>query len=397
MAVTVIDNARASGNTLLRNQKPDISSVLTKLMPYQTPLTQYMFFGQRKSKVVKNKVGKFEFMEDELLPHNLACLVNVTPTGDNLVFTPTNLENVKALKLYDIVLMESTGEQGWVISISGTDYTVAQMEDGEDQTATALTGITAGDNVKIIGNAQEEGSNGTNPRTTQVINNFNYLTIFEETIITTDRDEAGDEYANVDHTYQVEKKMLEMKTYFERNFMLALKAGFVTGADGKRRTYGKGLDGLISTNVTNYATLDEPTFFAHMRAVGLRGTGKKTHYAGGNQYYTLQDIVRAKIGNLPSLVKTPYGVKVMDFVYGDVETRLIHNPILDEGKSDTGFTVDEKYLTPRHMANDKKGSRKMRIRKNVQDNRSNTTETQLLADIGMELRYETAHGKLEKS
>ena len=60
--------------------------------------------------------------------------------------------------------------------------------------------------MKIIGNVQPEGSTGTTPRTVQVTNQSNYLSIFEETIITTDREEGGQEYASTDHIQLAEPK-----------------------------------------------------------------------------------------------------------------------------------------------------------------------------------------------
>lgn len=401
MALTIVQEARSTGNVNSQNQKPDISSVLTKIMPYQTPVTQYLFFGPRKSEVCTNAEGKFEYFEDELLPHNLTVLADVALTGDDLVFTAANLADVKALNLYTPVIMEETGEQGWVTDITSGSYTVSRMMDGEDTTVTALTALTlaAAADVKIIGGPiVEEGSTGTDPRTTQVIKQQNRLTIFEETIITTDREQAGAQYTPVKTAYQVKKKMLEMKMYLERWFSMGLVEGYITSATGgKRRTYGKGFKGLITTNVSNYASLDEDELFGHMKLVGAKGNGKKTHYAGSDQFYEIQDIVRAKIGNLDTPVTKTYGVKALEFLYADVELDLIHNPVYDSGYANTGFTIDQEYLRPRHMAPDEKGSRKFRMRRNVQENNANLTEVQLLADVGYELRFETAHGVLEKS
>jgi len=51
----------------------------------------------------------------------------------------------------------------------------------------------------------------------------------------------------------------------------------------------------------------------------------------------------------------------------------------------------------RYMADDKKGSRKFRVRSNTQDNDTNGTETEILMDIAVQVEFEKSHGKLYRS
>ena len=73
---------------------------------------------------------------------------------------------------------------------------------------------------------------------------------------------------------------------------------------------------------------------------------------------------------------------------------LIWNPMFDGKYENAGYTLDIDNVKMRFMADDKKGSRKGRIRPNTQDNDKNGTETEILFDVGLQLEKEVTHGKL---
>ena len=403
MAYTgVIDSVRSSVTALAANKKPDIDTVLKLIKPYQTPLMQWLFFSNKQSKVVTNKDAKFSWFEDEYLPHQTTvtatAAISLTSTY-YLNLTSSNCTDVSFFKVNDLVYLEATDELAFVSTrASSTDITLTKVH---ATIPTALTAIPAGSNgtyVKIIGSWNLENNEKVTSITTQEIEVFNYLTIFNEGIGSTGRDQAGQNYTDgKTHDEEVMKKMEEMKLMYERNFTFSNVAALTGTTTATKKTIGKGLKGFITSNVDTYSgAISEPVLDAHYDKVFAKGDMKRRSIVGNKLFAGISKIAKDKQGSFPSVIDGSYGGRINEYIHGLGDVTIVRSSLMDGKFANSMFTFQEDQLIPRHMANDKKGSRKFRIEANVETPGADRTETKLLADIGIQLDNQELAGYLSQ-
>lgn len=399
MAYTgVVSTVRSSATALAANTKPDIDSVLRLIKPYQTPLMQWLFFSNKQSKVVLNKNSKFSWFEDEYLPHQttVTAAVNLTSTY-YLNLTSSNCADVSFFKLYDLVYIEANDELAFVSTVtSSTDITLTKVH---ATIPTALTAIAAGDigsYVKIVGSWNLENNEKTTSLTTQEVEVYNYCTIFNEGIGSTGRDQAGENYTDgKTHDEEVMKKMEEMKLMYERNFLFSNVAATTGTTTATKKTIGKGLKGFFTSNAVSYAgAISEIGLDNFFSQVFAKGSQNRTFVVGNNLFNGIAKIAKDKQGSFPSVIDSSYGGRVNTYIHGMGDVKIVRNSLMDGKFANAGFIYQEDQIIPRHMGNDKKGSRKFRIEANVETPGADRTETKLLADIGLQVNNQELGGFL---
>lgn len=399
MAYTgVVSTVRSSATALAANTKPDIDSVLRLIKPYQTPLMQWLFFSNKQSKVVLNKNSKFSWFEDEYLPHQttVTAAVNLTSTY-YLNLTSSNCADVSFFKLYDLVYIEANDELAFVSTVtSPTDITLTKVH---ATIPTALTAIAAGDigsYVKIVGSWNLENNEKTTSLTTQEVEVYNYCTIFNEGIGSTGRDQAGENYTDgKTHDEEVMKKMEEMKLMYERNFLFSNVAATTGTTTATKKTIGKGLKGFFTSNAVSYAgPISEVALDNFFSQVFAKGSQNRTFVVGNNLFNGIAKIAKDKQGSFPSVIDSSYGGRVNTYIHGMGDVKIVRNSLMDGKFANAGFIYQEDQIIPRHMGNDKKGSRKFRIEANVETPGADRTETKLLADIGLQVNNQELGGFL---
>lgn len=385
---------------LSSNVKQDVEEVLRVLEPYQKPFTSWLFLNKKKSKPVFSQYAKFEWFEQQFYPHNTNVALAITLTGTTLVLTSTNVGEKAIFGLYDIVIIEEGNQMAYVSSVTaggGSDVVLTHI-DGST-TLVALADTTK--YIKIIGTRTFEYGGRIDAKQVQEVNVYNYLNEFKRFVATSGRQQAGKAWTDgQSHKDRVARKIKEMQLEIERYFFFANARGYATSGN-TRTTWGYGLDGYLSTNVKTYSgTLTEPAFRAYLNTVMQKGSGKKVHFAGTNQMQDIEGFINDKY----QLYQTPkefslfneFGASIKTFRVFSGTVTLVWNPVLDLSASDNGYTLDEEYVMLRHMAPDDLGSRKMSIRTTTDPDKRGT-ETEVLFDVGLQLEFESAHGKLSKA
>lgn len=393
----IITGVRGTEALVSTNIMPDIDRKLLMIDAYQYPLSSWLFLSKKKSKVVKSAYAKFEHFEKENLPHLMEVLVAVT-ASTTLTLTTTNTDNFAAINLNDWVLVEETGEFGYCSSITGGG--------GADKVITRHSGsfsnVSAGTYLRVIGNRNLEYGGRQTAKTVKEVNYYNYLNIFKYNIVTSGRQEAGEFYTDgQSHDELVEQRLKEARAEIERYFWFAPVQGYATSGN-ERVTFGYGIEPRITTNVTTYSgALTEDVLRGHfkkvMRRTGTLGSNRKIHFAGEDQMEDIDKITSDKI----ELTQAPgdtaifkeMGATVKSFRMFNGIVSFVFNPIFDGKYIKYGFTIDEDSVLLRHMNNDKKGSRKFRMRETT-DPDSDGTETELLFDVGIDVYGEMMCGKL---
>lgn len=398
MSASVIQGVHGTDAIESTNVKRDIDSMMKVIEPYQTPLFSWLFLQGKNQKVVTSRYAKYEWYEKEYLPH-LEQLTQAVTESSGLTFTKsTHLASIDQFNVDDIVLFEETDEMGYVESVSASTL-VIQHIDGSS-TLTSLTDTTA--YLRILGKRVFEYHGRLEARTVKEVQRYNYLTEFPAYITTSGRYEAGEAYTDgTSHDELVEQRFKELKKEIEHYLWFAQSKGYVSSGN-ERATWGEGVDGILSTNVNSYAgACTETVFRNHIKSISNKGSHKVIHFAGTEQMDDIESFMSEKY----SLMQTPkelsqfeeFGLVANTYRMFTKVVSLVWNPLFDGKYINYGYTLDMENVKMRFMANDKKGSRKGRIRPNTQDNDKNGTETEILFDVGLQLEEEVLHGKLYQS
>ena len=398
MAYTTIKSGpQSSVSALAANQMPDNDRLLYLLYPFQYPLFQKMYFSTgRKSEAVINDKGLFSWFEDELFPNTTA----ITSTGIAGGAATENIQNFLTLNFlqpFDMLLIEKTGQMVYCTTIT-SNTTISSMN-GSDNITVASDGI-----IRKVGTLDHEYAGVRTAVNTQPIQVSNYLTKFNETVGMTGRQQASKTYTNgTSFKDQVEKKVDEMKLIYENNFKFSTESGIktITGSDGNtyNATFGKGLQGMITTNVQAYVSLTEDVvdqFLATIFSTG--GSNVKDLYQGVDQSLAFSALIKAKYSIDPKPITTHYGVNLSRYTLPQGRLNLMWDPTMNGQYVDWGFAVDpdaRKPLKLRYMADDDLGSRKFRIQKRVETPGTDGRLDKFLADISIQVPNEEIDGVLK--
>ena len=384
---TVIAGPLESTSVLAANQMPDNDRLLYLLKPYQSQFFQKLYFSDRKAKEVTDSTGKFSYFEDELYPHQ-DLLTGAGISGGSASEDAIGLTNPTYFAVDDILLVEDTEEEVYVDSITGGDVDITSMDGGN------ITACTTG-YVKKIGSRNLEINTARTSQTTQEVQVSNYLTIFNESITMSSREQAAKHFSNGrSFDEQVEKKVMEMKQMFERNFMLSTESGRNTSGT-YATTWGKGFLGIVTTNRIGYTNVTEPAFDAFLQAVyDTGGSNERDLYLGSTLSIDVNQLIkdRYQVTGIPA---REYGVDLMTYLLPFGKTNIYWNPRMDGTFKRKGFAVDWEYITMRYMAPDKKGSQKFRIEEDVEADGSSSSQVKIYADIGIQIPNESVHGIFE--
>lgn len=394
--MSIITGVNNSANAVAANQLPDNEKVLALVKPYQTPLLQLLFFSAvSKAKEVINQMGKFAWFEDAFMPHQTTNKTTISALGTPATITlnASNCNDISIFTLDDIVLIEETDAMAYVSSRSTNQVVLTHIDGTSNLTSLSTQGMY----LKVIGSRNHEYSGVRGTGRNAEVEKFNYLNIFSDSVASTGRYQAGQNYTDsVDHASLVIKKIEELKLQVERYFLFAPAQGYAS-VGSYRTTWGHGFQGRITSNVNNYTTLDEDTFDAHLMEVFAKGAGRKLHMCGSGQLLEINKFIKGRYEINPNPVTTIYGVNLTEYVtpFGIVD--VVWNPVMDSKYIDYGFTVDAEKVRLRYMANDKKGSRKFRIEEGVETPGVDGVTDKILFDVGLEIHNEECHGILKKS
>ena len=402
MADTVVTGPRGAEGLVATNVYRDIDKLLLKLEPFQVPLSSWLMLSKKKSKPVDSPYAKFEWYEANYFPDATAVTAAITLTGATLILTASNVTNKSIFGLKDIVLMEETGEEGYVSSVTGgggSDVIITHLDGTTTLTALADTTCV----IRIIGKRVFDYDGRTDEKSVQEVNYYNYLNIFREFVQTAGRQLAGKNYTDgVSHKDRVNQKVEEIRLQIERYFIYGNQRGYKASGNN-RATWGYGLDGYITTNVETYTgTLTEPVWRAFLKTTMSKGTNKKLYMGGTDQMDDIEMFMR----DYYQVVQTPkefglfkeFGASAETYRMFNGTVTLVWNPQLNYKASNSGYVLEEKNIGLRHMADEPgKGSRKFRIRTNTQDPDADGMETEILADVGLELKQEPTHGKISQA
>ena len=392
------NGVQSSVNVETTEQMPDNDKLLYFLYRHQFPLFQKMYFSTGKaSKPVVNSSGLFNWWEDELYPCSTALQAGGIVGGSATENIETKLVT-NFLQPNDLLLVEATLQLVYVTTI--TSHTTISSMDG----TTLITASTTG-YLRKVGTLDHEFAGVRTSVATKPVQVSNYLTKFNESVSFTGRQDAGESYTDgTTFKAQIEKKIWEMKEFYENNFTFSTGSGTKLISDtysgqSMRATYGKGALGFITTNVIGYDVADEDfwdSFFSNLFNTG--GSAHKTLYFGTNLGNNIAKIIKQKYAIDPKQVATSYGVRLVRWEAFGGTIDLTWDVILDNTFTNWGIVIDHEGtgkgdpITFRYMKDDSQGSRKFRIMEHVENAGTDGRIDKLMSDIGVQMPNETIHG-----
>ena len=384
---TVIAGVLASDVVLDTNQMPDNDAFLYLLKPYQSQLFQKLYFSERPSEEVIDAKGAFTYFEDELYPYQTTTSAAITGGGatENLY---AKLASPTYFQQDDILLIEASEQLVYVSTYtSGSAVTITAM-DGTNITAVAAIGGY----IKKLGSRNPEYNTPRNATATQEVAVTNYLTIFNESVEMTSREQGAKHFTNGrSYDEQVQKRVEEMKQMFERNLMFSTSSGRVTTGSSPV-TWGKGFLGTVVTNKISYTLATEDALDAFLQGVfDTGGSDSRDFYLGANLTTAVNKILKDKY-QITAIPAKEYGVNLSRYLTPFGMVNVYWNPRMDGKFTNYGYAVDWENIKMRYMANDTKGTQKFRIEEDVQAMGASSQKCKIYADIGIEIPNEIKHG-----
>lgn len=384
---TIITGALASDVVLSTNQMPDNDALLYLLKPYQSQFFQKLYFSERPAQEVIDATGAFSYFEDELYPHQTTTSAAIAG-GAATEALYAKLTSPSYFMLDDILLIEETEQLVYVSSYTAGSVCTVSAMDGSNITAAP----TVGGYIKKLGSRNAEYNTPRLATATQEVKVTNYLTIFNETVEMTSREQGAKHFTNGrSMEEQIQKRVEEMKQMFERNFMLSTSSGRNTSG-ASPITWGKGFLGTISTNKISYTTVTEVSLDAFLQGVfDTGGSDSRDFYLGSSLASAVNKLLKDRY-LITAIPAHEYGVSLSRYLTPFGMVNVYWNPRLDGKFTNYGFAVDWENIKMRYMANDTKGTQKFRIEEDVQAVGASSYAVKIYADLGIEIPNEVKHG-----
>lgn len=395
--------AYTSGTRTAANLNSDfavrnVDKEVTVLEAYNYPLTAYLYLNDLKRwTTTNNPTSKVEWGQDELV-QNVDTIATYTSGAGGTTLTL----DVTTGALFQVgmkIRFDDISQAGRVASVSTNTITVVR-DGGLNWNVTAPTN---GSLIELMGWALGENAAVPTSITTNKFMRFTYCSIFQYPLSINERLMAamlnGGVYGGIDWDYEIEKKQLEMKRDIEEQFWWNDAPTLYSVSANEYATSTAGLvyqirnDGAQIKTYSGAYDEDELLATAQLKKIG---TNSCTYFVGDDLASDIEKIVFNRYSNRGPVKK--YGaidgrdnVRVIDLDIMGKKIDVIRCPLWEGSNTKRGILVDDKFIQPVQMANDHKGSRKMRFETNIQTPGSPRKEAQYKADVGIKAKNGPAH------
>lgn len=397
--MATIKQGFGSGIPLSSNVKPDVLKMLVKLDPYRTPLLNWLMLSNKNSKPVYSAYGKFDWFKRGFVPHVFKVASAGVTYSSGWSFTSASFANptewthfVNVVQVDDLILVKTAAQ-----------YVVAKINSNNGTTVTAGLvdgGLQSGQGANIVGDTYirtmgrvlyDGHSRGTYKYVSvQEELASNYLKEFLWYVDTAGRQQAAEYFTDgMTHAERVAQKFIEAKLEIERYLWFATLQGAVTSGN-TYATYGVGALSQISNTLSYTSSFSEGNLREAIKTAMRYGSGKKVLFAGEDLMNDIEVFLQSKYQlvepqTAASSIFKEVGLTAQSFrTFGGITT-LIWLPIFDADRVGDGVILDEEQVILRYMADDERGSRKLRVRDRVELQDADIKSTEILADVGIQI------------
>lgn len=398
---TLHPGIRKTGNVPGDFQARDVMDKVFTIKPWLYPLSQITFLSKPTARECKNVYGKVEWIEDELI-WNEDVTTAASDGGANtmtVTVADSNLYTVGRMVRFD-----TTDQVGKVTSkpTATTIVVTRPMSAGDLFTGGVGTGLASGAKIHLLGSA-----NGENSDPPDAVGNFgvfrsNYPQIHEKTIKMTDRmiaiTKAGGTYGGNQWKEQLMKRGEEMRRDIEMSNWFQTESGAVVDSStGEVTSYTKGViqaildgGGTAATYSTTATGITE-TEIDLIISARKYGSPNATLFGGNAFTASIERAIKNRYSNFNAVERygaikgdgVGRGVRFVEYTFGGQVIEVVRNPLWGGKYTHWGVILDLDTVEPICFPPDDKGSRKMRMEDNIQDNKAPRKEAKLLSDSGI--------------
>jgi hypothetical protein len=300
--------------------------------PFQTPITQWMWFQNSNNYTVGNP--KFELMEDTLVPHTDTLTVAVAGGGttENLTVTDYRLYQLGTL------IHQPLNQETYRVTATPSSTTVAVAKVGSGNITACAAGV-----VILSSGAYSEGSAAAIAVSTISTFPYNYCQIDKEAINLTNTQKNTDNYGGDDWTNQQAKALKQIKLKIERSALFGRRFLIASSSSvkGTRMTGGLFDSDVGVTDYSQYTgyECDETFFFkTFLPALYAKGTNVKKMYCGIDLMLQINDYSKAK--QFTNVVEKEYGVDITKIKHPQGVLELQWHPMFEREYSYWGLALD---------------------------------------------------------
>lgn len=383
--MAIATGQRTTGNIASSQRKIDMHKEILLLEPDAAPLLQ---ISKSMSRLRAND-PLFSWHNDQ--SEQRFDAVN-NATGYTSGATSIVVDTGTAFAKHFLVYVPRTGELMQVDSVTTNTLTVDRGVGGS--TAAALVDD---DPLLIVGVAGEEGDDSEEPRSENPTKVDNYTQIFKTSVQSSGTLLSSANESNPhDWRHQQKKKMIEHKKDIEYAGIVG-KPGTQTGPDGLPQRSTGGILHYANVNRTDAGgALSEVEVETWLRSIFRYGSSNKTVFVSPLVLSVLNAFASSKLQT--AVGANTYGVKVMNWVSGHGEIKLVKHNLL-EGTILGGYAiavdfkggaVAYRYL---HGEGAPGGSRDTHIDENIVSNVDGRRD-QILSECGFQFGLPFVHGVL---
>jgi len=279
----------------------------------------------------------------------------------------------------DVFINKRTGERLEVATVASTT-TITIASGGRSLGATAEAAGADGDELFIIGNANEQGASARNVNQVRTTNQQNYTQIFRDTVSVTGTEKEVKMYGPDALKHLRSLKAVEHGEGLEKAFLFGEK-GTTTGTNGKIKNYTGGVLEHIEGGNAYVQDQDGPITAPDMNVFlreGLTyGSKKKVLMTGNILLGAISEMARGQLRTVQGA--SSYGLAINEWVHPQGNIYVVHNPFLVEAFAGYGFLLDMDCFRYRFLNN-----RNTMLRTNIQAPDADYQADEYLTEAGLE-------------
>ncbi len=360
-------------------RKRDVSPLIAQLEPDAGPLVTLLM--KLKSKATTDP--KFEWYEDELLPRFDTLSANLLAADATMT-----VNHYQYFRGGDIVRINKNE----LVRVTATP-TSSSVSIQRAFGTTAAAAATAGDQLHIIGNVNEENAGMRSLLSTVRQKKVNYCQIFRHPFGYTGTAAATAVFGQSDPDLEKAKQLIEHKKDIELSFVLGEPKEDTSGTHPKRATGG--IHYFITTNVKDMGgQMTEAEFEDFLRILFTYGSSERVGFVSPLLATIINGFARGKLQTRAD--EKTYGITMTRYqntgrVVELVEHKLLRNESLTDltGIAGWGIFADISDLSMRYM-----NGRFTILRENVQSNDVDGRMDEYLSEVGLQLQLEKKHGMI---
>lgn len=375
---TLVTTARSTATQGTETRRVrDVSPALAQLEPDAGPLTTFM--AKTRSKATTDP--KFEWFENQLLPRFDVLSVNVL-VGDATI-TVTNFQFFRKGDLVRVNKKE-------IVLVTATPTTTAvaiTRAFGE----TAAQAATAGQQLHIIGNTNQEGAGKRDLLSTQRVPQFNFCGIVRDPFGVTKTAMATKTFAGQDFTEEEASQLIEHKKHIELGMLVGEQKEDLTQAAPQRTS--RGIRNWMYSNIKYVnGPLTEPSVDSHLRVSYRYGQKVKLGLLSPIAAQAFNGFAKDKL-RVMDMAKT-YGVSMSRYENaGRVLLLTEHVLMTNDDLNDFSGIAGEAYIVDIEDVQMRFVNGRLTVHnQNIQNPDQDQRIDEYLSEVGLQVQLERKHG-----